>query len=83
MNIWRISSEWIRTSEVIESCTIVTTRLNSEVQAVGHHRMPVVLTEESDLATWLDSEVVEKEPLKEILRLSPDGTLLVRVSERI
>ncbi|QEG34431.1 SOS response-associated peptidase [Bythopirellula goksoeyrii] len=74
---------WQSGDETVESCTIVTTTPNAEVQAVGHHRMPVVLTEESDLATWLDSEVVEREPLEEMLRPSLDGTLLVRVSEKI
>ena len=35
--------------ESIESCTILTTEPNDEVEAVGHHRMPVVLTEENNL----------------------------------
>ncbi|TWU29636.1 hypothetical protein Pla144_04150 [Bythopirellula polymerisocia] len=74
---------WQGDEETIQSCTIVTTMPNAEVQSVGHPRMPVVLTEENALATWLDPEIVEREPLAELLQPSVDGTFLVRVSEKI
>ena len=73
---------WQGAEESIESCTIVTTEPNAEVQAVGHPRMPVVLTEENDLEAWLDSEIVEREAFEEILQPAVDGTLLVRISEK-
>ncbi|QEG35124.1 SOS response-associated peptidase [Bythopirellula goksoeyrii] len=67
---------WQGDGEVIESCTIVTTNPNAEIREVGHHRMPVVLIEEVDQASWLDSEVVEREPLNGLLLPSADGTFL-------
>jgi len=43
------------TEELIESCTIVTTRANDLVAAV-HDRMPVILPPEAEL-DWLDAEI--------------------------
>jgi putative SOS response-associated peptidase YedK len=38
--------------EIIESCTVLTTEANADLEGV-HHRMPVILAP-SDFATWLD-----------------------------
>jgi putative SOS response-associated peptidase YedK len=45
------------------------------VQSVGHHRMPVLLTNEEEYRRWLDPEIVERGPLEELIRPMPDGTL--------
>ena len=47
---------WEGESETVESCTIVTTLPNKAVQAVGHHRMPVILYEPMDVEVWLNAE---------------------------
>ncbi len=65
---------WQSDEDTVESCTIVTTSPNAEVQAVGHHRMPVVLFEKRDLAMWLDPEIVEREPLERLLQPAVDST---------
>jgi len=64
-----------RGDETIDSCTLLTTTPNAEVQTVGHNRMPVMLTTEADYATWLNPEIVERGPLEELLRPAPDGQL--------
>ncbi len=72
---------WHSDEGVVESCTIVTTTPNAEIRSVGHHRMPVVLSEESDWALWLDPEVVDAEPLQELLQPSPEGTFEIRKAD--
>ncbi|TWU25686.1 SOS response-associated peptidase [Bythopirellula polymerisocia] len=69
---------WQWDGETVESCTIVTTTPNAEVQEVGHHRMPVALTKDNDLESWLDSEIVEREALERLLLPSADGTFQTR-----
>lgn len=44
---------WEGESETVESCTIVTTRPNEAIQAVGHHRMLVILKTDRDAELWL------------------------------
>ncbi|MDD4108368.1 MAG: SOS response-associated peptidase [Prolixibacteraceae bacterium] len=53
-----------RTSEVINSFSVITTTANPVTQIIGHHRSPVILNEK-DEAKWLDDSF----PLKEVLRL--------------
>lgn len=53
-----------RTSEVINSFSIITTVANPVTKLIGHHRSPVIL-EEKDEARWLDENL----PLKEVLKL--------------
>lgn len=61
----------------VETCTLLTTAPNAEVLSVGHHRMPVILTDESQFRLWLDAEIVERGPLDELIRPLADGTFEV------
>jgi len=54
--------------EVVESCTMLTTAANDLVAEIGHPRMPVMLTSDSEYALWLDPEIVERGPLEPLLR---------------
>jgi putative SOS response-associated peptidase YedK len=40
--------------EVVESCTLLTTEPNELVRSVGHHRMPVLLSNEDEYQLWLN-----------------------------
>lgn len=51
--------------EDIYSCTIVTTRSNDLMHKI-HHRMPVILTEETE-KVWLDRSIKDVDFLKSIL----------------
>jgi putative SOS response-associated peptidase YedK len=42
--------------EVVESCTLLTTEPNELVRSVGHHRMPVLLSNEAEYQLWLNLE---------------------------
>ena len=42
--------------ETVESCTLLTTRPNSLVESVGHNRMPVLLSSDTEYRTWLSPE---------------------------
>jgi hypothetical protein len=53
-----------KTSEVINSFSIITTVANPVTKLIGHHRSPVIL-EEKDETRWLDENL----PLKEVLKL--------------
>jgi putative SOS response-associated peptidase YedK len=59
---------WRAGDEVVDSCTLLTTAANDIVQSAGHPRMPVMLTEESEYALWLDAEVTERTRLEHLLR---------------
>jgi putative SOS response-associated peptidase YedK len=56
-------------SQVIESCTILTTEAN-EVLLPVHDRMPVILHAD-DYDLWLDEDVQKRELLKDLLRPYP------------
>jgi putative SOS response-associated peptidase YedK len=56
---------------VVETCTMLTTEPYEAVTAVGHNRMPVIFTGDEEYARWLDSEVVERPPLDDLMRPSP------------
>lgn len=53
-------------NEPILTCTILTTEANALMHPI-HDRMPVILTTDTDLATWLD---VRSKPIEEIQRLA-------------
>jgi putative SOS response-associated peptidase YedK len=57
------------TSEVIESCTILTTTANELMQDI-HDRMPVIIAPE-DYDTWLDPSFDDKGMLMHLLRPYP------------
>lgn len=67
------------TGEVIDSCTIVTTRPNSLVASV-HNRMPVILETASE-NVWLDA-VVEPERAMELLRPYSPAAMRKHVASR-
>jgi putative SOS response-associated peptidase YedK len=58
---------WVdkETGETIESCTIITTKANSQLEVI-HDRMPVVLDYEK-AKEWLIADLVDLELLKGIL----------------
>ena len=58
--------------EVIESCTVLTTEANHDLEGV-HHRMPVIL-DPADCSTWLD-QASTVEVLKALLPPSAPGLL--------
>jgi putative SOS response-associated peptidase YedK len=53
---------------LLDTCTLLTTEPNEAVLAVGHNRMPVILTHEEEYARWLDPETTERPPLETLLR---------------
>ena len=54
--------EWIgKGGEVIESCTVLTTEANADLEEI-HHRMPVILAPR-DFDRWLDPATVSEELL--------------------
>lgn len=55
--------EWRNGSEVIRTCTIITTEANMEGI---HDRMPVILTQENE-KVWLDEDVTETAELKSLM----------------
>ncbi|MEE9607018.1 MAG: SOS response-associated peptidase [Myxococcota bacterium] len=70
-------AHWIgRGGEVIESCTLLTTRANERVARL-HDRMPVILPPE-DYALWLDPSVREVEQVLPLLRPCAAEALEVR-----
>ncbi len=73
---------WQRGQQVIESCTIITMSANKSLAPI-HHRMPVILPEDTyDL--WLDPSVQDPATLHALL-LPYDAEKLVayRVSKRV
>ena len=67
--------------EVIESCTILTTEANADLEGI-HHRMPVIL-DRTRFDAWLDP-VSDTAMLKAMMRLAPDGSLdCSEVSRRV
>jgi putative SOS response-associated peptidase YedK len=65
--------------EVIESCTVLTTGANADLEGV-HHRMPVIL-DPAHYSTWLDAGAAP-EVLKAIAVKAPNGTLERRAVTR-
>ncbi|RFU62000.1 SOS response-associated peptidase [Peribacillus glennii] len=57
--------EWENQGEVIHTCTIITTEANELMRDI-HHRMPVILTRDSEEA-WLDQADLSMTDLTELL----------------
>jgi putative SOS response-associated peptidase YedK len=74
--------EWHgKDGEVIESCTVLTTEANADLEGV-HHRMPVIL-DRARFGAWLDP-VSDSALLKAMMSPAPNGTLDCReVSRRV
>lgn len=58
--------------EVVDSCTVITTEANADLEGV-HHRMPVVL-DPADYAGWIEP-AASADALRAMLRPAPAGTL--------
>lgn len=71
--LWEL---WRDENETVESYTILTTEPNDVVAEVGHHRMPVLLGDETAINRWLNPDTVEREPLEELLIPYLDDDLL-------
>lgn len=65
--------------EVIESCTVLTTEANADLEGI-HHRMPVIL-DPGRFSTWLDPETAV-DSLKALAIPAPNGTLERRAVSR-
>ena len=68
---------WQSDTEPITTCTLLTTEPNAEVQAVGHHRMPVLLTTPESREQWLTEGLTQ-----EMARPLADGLLTDQTEER-
>jgi len=66
---------WQSEGETVQSCTFLTSEPNAEVRSVGHHRMPIVLRDESEYSLWLNPDIDSREPLAELLMPLEDGQL--------
>lgn len=67
--------------EVIDTCTILTTRANAPLQAL-HERMPVIVPPQ-DYARWLDASDASAD-VQDVLVPAPDDALCARpVSSRV
>ncbi len=70
-----------RDGEVIESCTVLTTEANADLEGI-HHRMPVIL-DRACFDAWLDP-VSDSAMLRAMMGPAPDGSLDRReVSRRV
>ena len=54
--IWESSRDG---DEVVESCRLLTTEPNDLVRAIGHSRMPVMLTNAEQCTLWLNPDITE------------------------
>ncbi len=69
---------WQGSKEKVLSCTFLTTESNAEIQAVDHHRMPIVLRNEAEYSLWLNPDVDSCASLTELLTPAEDGLLEVQ-----
>lgn len=60
--------QWSDGEETVESYTILTTAPSPPVEAVKHHRMPVILPDDDAISRWLSPDIVEPQPLQHLLR---------------
>jgi len=58
---------WEGEDEELETYTFLTSEPNDDIKSVGHHRMPVLLTEPEQWRVWLNPDIVEKQQLSELL----------------
>jgi putative SOS response-associated peptidase YedK len=68
--LWEV---WDKYGEEIRSCTILTTAANELVGEI-HQRMPVILPPEN-YDVWLDADMREAEPLRDLLRPYRDDVM--------
>lgn len=66
---------WRHGEETVESCTLLTTEPNELVKSVGHHRMPVLLTNEEQYAQWLNPDIVERKVLEPLFLPTDPATM--------
>ena len=66
--------------ELIESCTVLTTAANADLEGV-HHRMPVILVAEN-FGAWL-GEGADPEALKALMQPAPSATLTKKAVGRV
>lgn len=64
---------WLAEEGELLTCTLLTTEPNAEVRAVGHHRMPVLLTTPEARSRWLVDG-----PDEEMMHSLADGVLSYR-----
>ncbi|MDN5870233.1 MAG: SOS response-associated peptidase [Nitrococcus sp.] len=77
-----VSDTWQGAEQPLTTCAIITTAANEDMQPI-HHRMPVILTEDS-WDTWLDPHNEDWAGLQRLLRPSADGFIALRpVSTRV
>jgi putative SOS response-associated peptidase YedK len=57
--------EWEHEGKIIQTCTIITTEANELMKEI-HHRMPVILTRESE-KIWLNEAALDERDLKDLL----------------
>jgi putative SOS response-associated peptidase YedK len=72
---------WEGDNEIVESCTIIVTTANAQMQPV-HDRMPVIL-DPVDHDLWLDPGVADKERLLPLLRPYRHQLQIYPVSKRV
>lgn len=72
---------WRRETEVIESCTLLTTDANDVVRPL-HDRMPVILPPEA-YDRWLDPNVEDPAELMSLLKTYPAEAMTERPVDRI
>jgi putative SOS response-associated peptidase YedK len=65
---------WSRGTDVVDSCTIITTHANAFMSSL-HDRMPVILSPEG-CARWLDPEFRDRAALKELIVPLGDDELI-------
>lgn len=68
--------------EAIETCTLLTTEPNEAVKSVGHHRMPVLLTDPEQYGLWLNPDVAERPPLEKLFQPYPAGEIQFYPAEK-
>ena len=70
--IW---DNWNGEGELIESCSIITTRRRTNAPAAIHDRMPVILRGD-DADAWIDPDVEEPKALVTLLRPFPAALMI-------
>jgi putative SOS response-associated peptidase YedK len=63
------------TWQEIETCTILTTAANPDIQPI-HHRMPVIITPDF-YEQWLDPGIQRNQPIHDLLKVMPEPNLEV------
>jgi putative SOS response-associated peptidase YedK len=73
---------WERPNEVVESCTLLTTRANAAVGAI-HERMPVIVPRKL-FSVWLDPDTTSADDLASVLAAYPADEMATQpVSRRV